>query len=368
MPIFILIKESSSIMPSRIVVSRQEKRLNPTKSLPGSLIISLDFELRWGTRDQDRPAGAPRLLNSRDVVCRLLDLFQASKISATWATVGLLFAESREEISQFLPDLLPAYEQARLNPYAEKVGSDEQDDPLHFAPSLIRRIQACPLQEIGTHTFSHYYCCEPGQTVAQFDADLDSACRIARARGIHLTSIVFPRNQVNREVLPVLTKHGIRSFRGTARSWLHDASSFTRQRLLHKRALRLAEAYLPLGGKDVVDWPVEAADHLYEQYASRYFRPYTPSLGALAGSALHRIKQGMDLAARSGRVYHIWFHPEDFGHYPDENLALFGQVIQHYTKLREQYGMRSLSMTGALDVTIGADCAEAPVPRMALSA
>ena len=368
MPVFILINELSSIMPSKIVISRQEKRLNPSKSLPGSLIISLDFELRWGTRDQDKPAGAPRLLNSRDVVCRLLDLFQASKISATWATVGLLFAESREEISQFLPDLLPAYEQARLNPYAEKVGSDEQDDPLHFAPSLIRRIQACPLQEIGTHTFSHYYCCEPGQTVAQFDADLDSACRIARARGIQLTSIVFPRNQVNREVLPVLTKHGIRSFRGTARSWLHDASSFTRQRLLHKRALRLAEAYLPVGGKDVVDWPVEAAGHLYELYASRYFRPYTPSLRGPSRkrATQNQTRHGSGRSLRPRLPYLV--SSRRLRPVSGQNLALFGQVIQHYTKLREQYGMRSLSMTGALDATIGADCGEAPVPRMALSA
>ncbi len=350
-------------MPSKVAVvpARRQER-------PGSLVISLDFELRWGTRDLNKPASAAHLLNSRDVVCRLLDMFESREISATWATVGLLFAESREEIGQFVPDLLPTYERTRLNPYAEKVGSDEQDDPLHFAPSLIRRIQGCPLQEIGTHTFSHYYCCEPGQTTAQFEADLQSAVRIAGARGISLRSIVFPRNQVNREVLPVLVKHGIDNFRGTARSWLHDASSFASQRRLHKRALRLADAYLPIAGEDVVDWPVKVANHPYDLRASRYFRPYTPSLAALSGRALRRIKDGMDLAARTGRVYHIWFHPEDFGCYPNENLTLFNQVIEHFRQLREEYGMCSLSMAGVVDATAGAEDNQARSFLRALSA
>lgn len=335
-------------MPSNINIAPAKRGTRP-----GSFVISLDFELRWGTRDQYKPASAAHLLNSRDVVCRLLDLFEASEISATWATVGLLFSKSREEMSRFLPDLLPSYEQSRLNPYAETVGADEHDDPLHFAPSLIRSIQACPFQEIATHTFSHYYCCEPGQTTAQFEADLQSACCIARAYGIQLQSIVFPRNQVNREVLPVLAKYGIRSFRGTARSWLHDASSFACQRRLYKRALRLADAYVPIAGNDVVDWPVEIADHLYELPASRYFRPYTPSLGVLAERALHRIKTGMELAARTGRVYHLWFHPEDFGCYPNENLALFSEVIEHFRQLRERYGMSSLSMAGLVEAATG---------------
>ena len=349
-------------MPSKIVAVPAKRQRGP-----GSLVISLDFELRWGTRDREKPASAAQLLNSRDVVCRLLDLFEAAEISATWATVGLLFAESREEINRFAPQLLPTYEQARLNPYAEKVGSGEDDDPLHFAPSLIRRIQACPGQEIGTHTFSHYYCCEPGQTRAQFEADLQSAIRIARARGTRLESIVFPRNQVNRELIPVLARHGIQSFRGTARSWLHEASSFACQRRPHKRALRLADAYFRIAGDDVVAWPSEPAEGVFELHASRYFRPYTPSLGLLAGRALRRIKDAMDLAASTGRVYHIWFHPEDFGCYPNENLTLFSEVIQHFRQLREEYGMSSLSMAGVVDAVNRAR-GNAPSSSIALSA
>jgi hypothetical protein len=130
----------------------------------------------------------------------------------------------------------------------------------------------------------------------------------------------------------------------------------------------LADAYLPIAGNDVVDGPVEVAPGLYNLYASRYFRPYTASLALLTGRALGRIKQSMDLAARTGRSYHIWFHPEDFGLYPTENLALFAQVLQHYRQLRDQYGMQSLSMTGALRTVSRINSLAPSSPDWALSA
>jgi hypothetical protein len=65
----------------------------------------------------------------------------------------------------------PRYRDSRLDPYDGAVGEGEADDPLHFAPSLIGRIRATRRQEISTHTFSHYYCLEPGQDRQAFRAD-----------------------------------------------------------------------------------------------------------------------------------------------------------------------------------------------------
>ena len=93
----------------------------------------------------DSPASASSLLKSRYVVLRLLDLFERKRIAATWATVGMLFAENRDELCHYLPDVLPTYERGELNPYQELVGTDERDDPLHFAPSLIRPSRAVVL-------------------------------------------------------------------------------------------------------------------------------------------------------------------------------------------------------------------------------
>ncbi|MGH3429822.1 MAG: polysaccharide deacetylase family protein, partial [Candidatus Dormibacteraceae bacterium] len=104
-------------------------------SNPPALVISLDFELHWGVRDQVRPDGSYRahLLGSRTVVPQLLDLFSEYGVAATWGSVGFLFAATRQELSTFSPKIRPAYANGRLDPYRESVGADEVSDPLHYA-------------------------------------------------------------------------------------------------------------------------------------------------------------------------------------------------------------------------------------------
>src|SRR5262245_60896896 len=123
----------------------------------GALVISLDFELNWGVRDARKNYEA-NLLGAREVIPPLLELFKLYGIHATWATVGLLFSRTREEM--VAPDARPQYEDRRLCAYSAipEIGTDEQGDPLHFGSSLIEKIRGFPHQEIASHTFSHYYC------------------------------------------------------------------------------------------------------------------------------------------------------------------------------------------------------------------
>jgi hypothetical protein len=52
----------------------------------------------------------------------------------------------------------------------------------------------------------------------------------------------------------------------------------------------------------------------------------------------------MTAAARSGRIFHLWWHPYNFGVNQDRNLAFLGVLLQHYVRLRDQYGMTSVGM------------------------
>jgi hypothetical protein len=77
---------------------------------PGALAISLDFERRWGVHDlvsSDGGGYRANLLGVRDAVQKLLDLFEMYEIAATWATVGMLTAESRDERQRFRPPVTP---------------------------------------------------------------------------------------------------------------------------------------------------------------------------------------------------------------------------------------------------------------------
>jgi hypothetical protein len=316
--------------------------------LPPALVISLDFELHWGVRDI-HPAGSPfmdNILGARAAVPRMLDVFAGFDVAATWATVGFLMAESREELEAYYPDVRPAYADVRLDPYRERIGRDEREDPLHFAPGLVRMIAAAPRQEVGTHTFSHFYCLEAGAEADAFRADLASATGLATSKGIVLRSIVLPRNQWHERFAPHLLESGIECYRGPQAGWMHAALPGSEQSRA-RRAARLLDAHLPMVPWQGARWgEVVQASGLGNIPGSSFLRPVGRSRTANA-LRLARVKSAMTDAARKGRIFHLWWHPHNFGSRTDENLVMLRHVLQHFRKLQSAYGMQSLSMLDA---------------------
>src|SRR5580704_688361 len=78
---------------------------------PGALVISLDFELHWGIRDHVTRDDAlyRRLSCARAAVTDMVELFVERDIRATWATVGFLFASTRDEVDACEPGERPTY-------------------------------------------------------------------------------------------------------------------------------------------------------------------------------------------------------------------------------------------------------------------
>jgi peptidoglycan/xylan/chitin deacetylase (PgdA/CDA1 family) len=315
---------------------------------PGAFVCSLDFELLWGVRDlfpEDGGSYRENLLGVRRAIPAMLDLFERYGIHATWATVGFVFAASREELLAYWPRERPAYADPRLSPYGVRLGRDEREDPLHYGASLVDRIRGRPGQELGTHTFSHYYCLEPGQTRAAFAADLDAAVRIAAARGVRLRSIVFPRNQVNEAYAGILRERGIVAFRGNPPAWPYRAGGHRAANGQARRMARLVDAYLPVTGVAGAAWgEVPRPDGLCDVRATAFLRPHHPSLRALDGLRLARIAGAVRRAAREGRVFHLWWHPHNFGRHLDANLSFLEAILRVVAECRERLGMRSLSM------------------------
>jgi hypothetical protein len=57
-----------------------------------------------------------------------------------------------------------------------------------------------------------------------------------------------------------------------------------------------------------------------------------------------RVKAGLRAAARRGEVYHLWWHPHNFGTNLEENLAALKSILKEFHRLRDMYGMQSLTM------------------------
>jgi peptidoglycan/xylan/chitin deacetylase (PgdA/CDA1 family) len=323
--------------------------LTTTTQLPtprqGALVISLDLELHWGVRDRrslDRRE-RERLLLARTAALRIVELFEEFSVHATWAAVGFLFARSREDLERFMPSRRPRYDDPRLDPYREQIGRGESDDPFHFAPGLIDAIAVRTGQEIATHSFSHFYCCESGQGSGEFEADLRSALAIARESGYRICSCVFPRNQVNPRYLPLLKRAGILCYRGTQASVVTQAGSFRSQQRPHRRLLRLCDNYFDLYGAQTILWPSGPAP--WSIGASRYLRPHNHFLSGLDDLRYRRIVNAMDSAAERGELLHLWWHPEDFAPDLDRNLQFLRRILEGWDRIRRRSDMLSLSMS-----------------------
>lgn len=311
----------------------------------GAFVISLDFELVWGVRDLEIIGKRKDLMPTRVVVPRLLELFKKYEIHATWATVGFLFFETREDLLHSLPEQQPKYKNTHLSPYAsmhDEVGSNEDNDPLHYAPSLIRKIIATPYQELGTHTFSHYYCLEDGQTKYDFQADLQSAMKAGRQYGHEIKSIVFPRNQYSQEVLDVCALNGVETYRGNENLWFRAPSKRSEHRRLSRRLMRIMDAYFDISGTNTYPFPM--AENPVNVPASRYLRPVSQRLKILEPLRLRRITSSMREAAQAKEIFHLWWHPEDFANDVNGNLEFLEKILVEFSNLRSLYGMKSLNM------------------------
>lgn len=315
----------------------------------GAVVVSLDFELHWGVRDHVRP-GDPyvdALLAARDLVVEILALFRDSGTPATWAVVGALFASTREELERFSPLRRPRYRRTELDPYQEAVGFDEAADPLHLAWSLVARIAATPAQEVASHTFSHFYCLEEGQDAGSFGADLAAAQAIAAHRGLHLESLVLPRNQVNPRYRRSVVEAGFRCIRGPQPGRGHRPGSSAASTLL-ERGRRMVDTYLGPEPPPTTAWSeVAAPDGLCDVPASAFLRPLSPRRMALEPLRRARLRAGLLDAARRGRVFHIWWHPHNFARCPEASLALVSWLFEEVERLGTSDGLEVMTMAGA---------------------
>lgn len=314
----------------------------------GKFVISLDFELMWGVRDKiDKKTYGENILGVQKVIPGLLKMFRKYGIRATFSTVGFLFFETREELLANIPGIKPQYSDSNLSPYngyIQQLDTDTERDLYHFAPNLIKEIQKYPEQEIGTHTFSHYYCLEPGQTIETFKEDLKSAITIANKYNISLTSLIFPRNQFNDEYLKTCLEMGIYCYRGNEHSWIYKAMKGENESYF-RRAFRLIDAYVNLSGHNCYADQYLKSKMPVDIPSSRFLRPFSNKTRILDGLRLHRIKTGMTFAAKNNLTYHLWWHPHNFGVNQNENFDFLEKILTHYHFLNARFNFQSYTMS-----------------------
>jgi peptidoglycan/xylan/chitin deacetylase (PgdA/CDA1 family) len=317
----------------------------------GTLLISLDFELYWGVQDViSLNEYQNHLLGVHDAIPQILELFSEYKINATWATIGFLYFKDFAALQNNFPQQLPSYTNPGFSPYNYISNLvEKKHEKLYFAPKLIELIQQYPGQEIGTHTFSHYYCLEDGQTETEFKADLDAAIQVADQAGISTKSLVFPRNQYNKSYLKIVQEAGIKCFRGNEKHRIYNSINGDYW-TFNKRSQRVLDSYINISGYNCYSIEELKGEFPIDIPASRFLRPYSPKLKYFRGLQIRRITSALSHAAKENSVYHLWWHPHNFGTNLQENLKSLRQVLEFYAELRDKNKMQSLNMLQLADI------------------
>ncbi|MDR7130613.1 peptidoglycan/xylan/chitin deacetylase (PgdA/CDA1 family) [Algoriphagus sp. 4150] len=312
----------------------------------GIFTISLDFELLWGIFDKVGTGYDPAYFRyTREIIPDMLEVFARNEIKATWATVGMLFAENEEEWRHYSPIQVPSYRDPKLSAY-EFVKKAGLNPAVHFAPELVKAIIDTPGQELASHTFAHYYTLMRGQSPEQFRRDLQAAQRISREKfGVSLKSLVFPRNHINELYLPICLEEGFTQVRSNPGNWYWQE---TQHEDLSKKWFRSADCFFPIGKKTA--YPKTQLMRLDNEPllipASRILRPISKSNKLFNSVRLNRIKKEMFAAAKTNEIYHLWWHPHNFATDPLAAMSELNEIITHFGYLRSELGMESTNMEG----------------------
>lgn len=316
----------------------------------GYLVISLDFELLWGVcHHETANSFNTQIRGARESIPKLLDLFESYDIHATWGVVGMLMAENKTDMMQYIPIKVPQYQNEKLSAYNHMcaIGNNEDEDIFHYANSLVSKILKYKNQEIASHTFSHYHCGAEGETLDSFREDLLAAKKIAKEKfSVDLHSLIFPRNRFTTDHIRIAKECDFTVYRGNP-----QIDAYNRGRLID-RLVRLIDTYIGICGRKSYKLQDCKDLGIVNVRASSFFRKYNIHLSVLEPTKIHQIKSEMLRAARNGEIFHLWWHPHNIGNNLDKCLKQIEELLIYYTELREQYGFSSKNMNEIAELII----------------
>ena len=192
-----------------------------------------------------------------------------------------------------------------------------------------------------------------GQTVEQFEEDLKAAVSIASKMDIKLESIVFPRNMMDlryeqdKPYAETFYKLGFKSFRGKEKAYIYNI--FT-QKFYHGwyifKVLRMMDAYVNITGMNTYNMKASyKKGKPLNIPSSRLLRAYNQNFSFLEPLKVKRITNGMRFAAKKNEMFHLWWHPHNFGTCIDQNFKNLETIFQEYACLNKSHNFQSETMT-----------------------
>ena len=316
----------------------------------GAFVLSLDFELIWGTMDTRGPEGfrAACERERSQVFEPFLALLEEFEIPATWCVLGHLMLDSCAPVDGVKhPEIVrPTHAWQEGDWFAHDPCSDEERAPIFYGRSLVERlIEARVPQEIGCHGFSHVIFGDPGCSRETAVSEVRACVEAAAELGISPRSFAFPRNSVGH--LDVLREQGFTCFRGPEPVWYARGGGARRMlerggHLADVIAARRPPVVLPERTHGLIDIP-----------GSMMFFPSNGARRHIPVSRrVRRALKGIDAAAHERRIMHLWFHPTNLADETDTMLAGLETVFAEVARRRERGELEVLPMRGVAELEL----------------
>jgi hypothetical protein len=306
----------------------------------GTFILSLDFELAWGSFDKGiSKEKIYAIQRTRSCIDEVLKLFEKYNISATWATVGHLMLHQCETVDGVKhPNLIrPSHDWYNKDWFHEDPATTMDENSMWYAADVISKIKNCTVtQEIGSHSFSHIIFGDKGCSKESAESDIQEAVRVANENNIHLSSFVFPRNSVGH--LDILKHYGFKCYRGNGNEWYKGIKS--------KRLRKISHIFDELFSITPNTTKISMDDTgLYNirgnmLYLSRDgIRKYIPMK-----SRVNKAKKGIDKAIERGEIFHLWFHPFNLGTDPSNLIKGLEEILVYVKHQIDNDKLENLTM------------------------
>lgn len=262
--------------------------------MPG-LIISIDFELFWGTR---KKLGEEEIHQTLDKLIQLLHLYD---IKSTWAVVGKLFENKDSRI---------------------------QDDDKRRYQFIYEKLINQPNIEIASHTYQHIFPmkCSKLEVLEDFNK-MDNL-----RNTIPMTTIIFPRNQTTPDIIEEIQRRGFTHYRNTLNKWFLKTNKTGNDSKIKRSFIQMMELF-PLNRS------VEISEQqgLYAISDSRFFRIFQNSFpqNILKKWYLWTLRLELSYSLKRKKFYHIWFHPHNLMKSSD-GLKQLEEFFQYFNSKRKE--------------------------------
>jgi len=296
----------------------------------GTMVISLDTELAWGTID--KPDSYQNNLEdykkTREIIDKILVLFIEKNISATWAFVGHLLLESCKEKNDIKhPDYIRTnFSHYKNDWFKMDPASNIEEEPLWYGKDIVEKvINSDVYQEIASHSFAHLLYGNSETKKETAISDLEEFEKAINDYNIDCKSFVFPRNQVG--FIDELKKFSYITYRGEEPSWYDGFSRYP------KKVAHMVDQFFaitppvvePVNNDGLLNIP---ASMLYLSMDG--FRKYIP-----LKSRINKAKKGINSAIKKGKIFHFWFHPFNLATAPDKLIPGLEEIIDYANEMRK---------------------------------